>query len=112
MYKFSRVAKLGHKYTELANKNKIFSAVSGNADKNYSDRGRFRKGNRGCFTKGASLILPISSLTHAEVQQRSKRGHKYTELANKNKIFLTVSGDADKNYVMKSLYTRLWYIFE
>ena len=37
---FKRVAKLVHKYTELANKNKIFSAVSGNTDKNYSDRGR------------------------------------------------------------------------
>ena len=38
MQKFNRVAKLKHKYTELANKNKIFSAVSGNADKNYSDK--------------------------------------------------------------------------
>ena len=50
MQEFNRVAKLGHKYTELANKNKIFLAVSGNADKNYSDRGRFAKGDRGRFT--------------------------------------------------------------
>ena len=34
MQKFNRVAKLGHKYTELANKNKIFSRVSGDTDKN------------------------------------------------------------------------------
>ena len=34
MQLFNRVAKLGHKHTELANKNKIFSAVSGDADKN------------------------------------------------------------------------------
>ena len=52
MQYFNKVAKLEHKYTELANKHKIFSAVSGNADKNYSDRGRFTKGDRGRFTKG------------------------------------------------------------
>ena len=34
MQLFNRVAKLGHKYTEFANKNKIFSVVSGDTDKN------------------------------------------------------------------------------
>ena len=49
MQEFNRVAQLEHKYTELANKNKIFSAESGDADKNESDRGHFTKGNRGRF---------------------------------------------------------------
>ena len=60
MQYFNRVAKLGHKYTELANKNKIFSAVSGNADKNYPDRGHFTKADRGAsLLNGDVLFIPF-----------------------------------------------------
>ena len=54
MQKFNRVSKLGHKYTELANKNKIFSTVSDDADKNYdgaSDRGCFMRVIGGASTR-------------------------------------------------------------
>ena len=54
------VAKLGHKYTELAKKNKIFSSVSGDADKNYSDRGA-------SLHKGDVLFIPFFWLARNSV---------------------------------------------
>ena len=52
MQEFNRIAKLGHKYAELANINKIFSTVPGNADKKWLRRRHFTKGDRERFTKG------------------------------------------------------------
>ena len=49
-----------HKCTELANKNKIFSAVSGNTDKNYSDRGCSQRAIGGALLhKGDVLFIPF-----------------------------------------------------
>ena len=49
-----------HKYTELANKNKIFSAVSGNTDKNYTDRRRSQRAIGGALLhKGDILFIPF-----------------------------------------------------
>ena len=49
-----------HKYTELANKNKIFSAISGNTDKNFSDRVRSQRAIRGALLhKGDVLFIPF-----------------------------------------------------
>ena len=59
MQKFNGVAKLGHKYTELAKKNNIFSTVSGDADKKTSFHNEYFVKRRLPYICAITILLTL-----------------------------------------------------